>query len=239
VTAKQADAWILDVTHRMRRLSCEVPPGTRPLHAMREEAWRALSLELGVPIGLSTLDTTPELLFVLPRAGEGDGWTPLSSWAPADERGFRLYVQAMLGGWEPPTRTLDVFHFGNDAQLAAKLAHLVVKGVKRGTTGWVEAAAAEGSPIPTVGTVSIVTDGFGYAQCAIVTDKIERLRFRDVDATHAWVEGEGDRTLEDWREGHLRYFHEEARQLAIPFTEDSLVFFEHFRVLAVFGRADA
>ena len=74
---------------------------------------------------------------------------------------------------------LDVFHFGNTPELAAKLAHLVVKGVKRGTTCWLAAVERDGSPVPRVGTVSIVTDGFGYAQCAIRTERVERLRQDD------------------------------------------------------------
>src|SRR5207247_604870 len=112
--------------------------------------------------------------------------------------------------WQPPTRALDVFAFGNSPELAAKLAHLVVNGVKRGSTGWLAAAERDGSPIPEVGTISIVTDGFGYPRCAIRTDRVEHRRFADIDATQSWAEGEGDRTLEDWREGHLRYFHQEA-----------------------------
>jgi len=97
---------------------------------------------LGAPIGVRGLDGAPELLFVLPSGGEQRAWMPLSDFASTDEPGFALYVTAMLGGWSPPTRALDVFHFGNTPELAAHLAHLVIKGVKRGTTGWVEAAEA-------------------------------------------------------------------------------------------------
>jgi uncharacterized protein YhfF len=178
----------------------------------------------------------PEFLFLVSQ--EVAEWDPLHQWAQTDDRSFRLYVASMLGGWEPPTRSMDVFYFGDGPELAAKLAHLVVKGVKRGTTGWVEATELEGSTIPHVGMVSLVTDGFGYPQCAIRTERVEYLRFRDIGAEHAWAEGEGDRTLESWREGHLAYFHREAAQHGLTFTEDVQVFFEHFRVLAVFGRAD-
>jgi hypothetical protein len=38
--------------------------------------------------------------------------------------------------------------------------------------------------------------------------------------------------------GHLHYFQSEAAQLGLSFTEDAELFFEHFRLLAVFGRAD-
>jgi uncharacterized protein YhfF len=210
----------------------------RALAAAKPAAQQGLGVALGVPLGARALDTAPELLFLLPRGGEGPGWLPLRDFAPADPRGFALYVEAMLGGWSPPTHDLDVFHFGNTPELAANLAHLVVKGVKRGTTGWTAAAEREGAAIPHAGMVSIVTDGFGYALCAIRTERIEHVRCGDIDATHAWVEGQGDRTLEDWRDGHLRYFHAEAARYGLTFTEDAMLFFEHFRVLSVFGRAD-
>jgi uncharacterized protein YhfF len=233
----QATAWILDITHRARRLSCPVPPGTRPLAAVKEAAQRELGLVLDGPLATSEdAGAGHELLFLLPRPVPA--WAPLREWALGDDRGFRLYVASMLGGWEPPTRALDVFYFGDGPALAAKLAHLVVKGVKRGTTGWIEAAERDGTTIAHVGMVSIVTDGFGYPACAIRTERVDHCRFGDFSAEQAWVEGEGDRTLEDWRQGHVAYFQREAAALGLTFTEDARIAFEHFRVLAILGRVD-
>ena len=42
---------------------------------------------------------------------------------------------------------------------------------------------------------------------------MEVRRFGDVDAQFAWTEGEGDRTLEYWREAHIRFFAAEGRPL--------------------------
>jgi uncharacterized protein YhfF len=232
----QATGLILDVTHRARRVTCAVPAGSRPLTAVQAAAQAELGVAVGLPLGMSGAGAASEFLFLVPR--EVTGWEPLHEWAKTDDRGFTLYVASMLGGWEPPTREMDVFYFGDGPELAAKLAHLVARGVKRGTTGWVDATEREGSTIPHVGMVSLVTDGFGYPQCAIRTERVEYLRFADIGAEHAWAEGEGDRTLENWREGHLAYFHREAAQLGLTFTEEVQVFFEHFRVLAVLGRAD-
>lgn len=233
----QATAWVLDVGHRARRLVCEVPPDTRALVSVHALLERELALSPGDPLGVRGTDAAPELLFLHPRRGEGPGWEPLRRWA-LDDAAFDLYVEVMLGGWTPPMRELDVFFFGDTPELAAKLAHLVAKGVKRGTTCWLAAAERDGTTIPHPGLVSIVTDGFGYPVCAIQSQQVDRVRFRDIDATLALVEGEGDRSLENWRDGHRRYFDHEARQLGLTFTEDELVCSEHFRVLAVLGRAD-
>lgn len=233
----RATALVLDRGHRGRRVECEVSAGVRPLAALTD-AIRAAGIELdfGGPIGVRSGESA-RFLFVLPWPGEGDLWRPLPEWA-RDEGAWRLYVDAMLGGWEPPTRELDVFFFGDGPPLAAKLAHLVAKGAKRGTTCWIAAAERDGSPLPRAGAVSIVTDGFGHALCAIRTESVERRPFRDVDEEMARTEGEGDRTLADWRAAHLDYFHREAASLGLAFDEDQEVLFERFRVVAVLGRAD-
>jgi uncharacterized protein YhfF len=238
-----ATVWMLDVAHRARRFDFEVPAGERALEAAEDGIRRELGVEPFVPLGVrapdGAIDGGHELMFLVPAGGVRKDFMPLGELARSDARGFAFYVEAMLGGWTPPAHDLDVFYFGDTPELAAALAHLVIKGQKRGTTGWVAAADREGVVIPEVGMVSIVTDGFGHALCAIRTEKVERLRFAEVAERHAWVEGEGDRTLADWRAGHLAYFGREAARLGLTFGEDEIVFFEHFRLLAVFGRPDA
>lgn len=234
----QATALVLDVAHRAQRLACEVPADRRPLAAASELVAQTLGLRFACPAGVRARGDATDFVFLHPRPGEGTAWSPLQTWA-ADDDAFELYVDAMLGGWQPPTRALDVFFFGDTPELAALLAHLVVKGVKRGTTSWIAAAEREGVTIPHAGLVSIVTDGFGHPVCAIESVQVERLPFREIDAERAFIEGEGDRSLEDWREVHLRYYAREAQRLGLVFTEDELVCFERFRVLAVLGRADA
>ena len=235
----KATVWMLDVAHRARRLDCDVPDGMRAPDAVEQAVQRELGTRPRVPIGVRSSDAGLEFLFLVPGGAARKDFPPLGELARSDERGFALYVEAMLGGWSPPTHELDVFYFGDTPELAAALAHLVIKGVKRGTTGWLAAAHREGVAIPHPGMVSIVTDGFGHALCAIRSETVEQLRFAEIGERHAWIEGEGDRTLADWRAGHLSYFHSEATRLGLTFSEDETVFFEQFRLLAVFGRPDA
>jgi uncharacterized protein YhfF len=228
-----ARAWILDRSHRARRIDAEASPSERPLAAVKRAAAAAgLTLDFG-PIG-ARIGEVAEFLFVHDLSRED--WLPLADWSQ-DKQAWSLYVEFMLGGWLPPTRDLDVFHFGDGPPLAAKLAHMVLKGVKRGTTCWLAACERDGSPLPRAGAISIVTDGFGHALCAIRTERVESRRFRDVDAALAFAEGEGDRSLEDWREGHLAYFTAEAAGLGLAFDEEQTVLFEHFELIAVLGRS--
>jgi len=67
--------------------------------------------------------------------------------------------------------------------------------------------------------------------CVIQTTEIRHLPFEDVDAQFASDEGEGDQSLEYWREVHWSYFTREAAELGLDFDKRSLVCCERFRLL--------
>ncbi|HWM87865.1 MAG TPA: ASCH domain-containing protein [Kofleriaceae bacterium] len=217
------------------------PP--RPLLMLSQHVREALGLELPAPVGsLVPADGSGprDFAFVVDKPSSID---PRQSWvrladAAADDTVWRTYVECMLGGWEPPRRDLDVFAFGDAGEMAASLVHLVTCGRKRGTAAWLRSYEREGSPIPVVGSLSVVTDGFGLPRCVIRTEEVRRLRFGDVGEDAAVLEGEGDLTLADWREGHLRYFEREAAGMQMRFDDDEEIMLERFRVVTVIGRSD-
>lgn len=232
-------ALVLDPTHRLvARIDVEAgPPGSneRPLATLQAAGRDRHGLELHIPLGRLRHDG--ELWFVFVESGT-TGTTPLRTWAhdPALATGWRLYVDALLGGWEPPTRELDVCCFGNTPELATKLAHLVIKGRKHGSTGALATAQHLGEAIPSPGTRSVVTDHFGIPLCVIQTERVEHKRFGDAGEDIAIAEGEGDLSFEDWHAGHLRYFVAEAAEHGLTFDADSIVFHEFFRVERVLAR---
>lgn len=260
-------ALILDRRHRcllVRRAgaaegawelpAARIPWPERPLLPVKEQVGQPLGLELPAPAGscVPAGGASPrDFAFVLrdppvlrpdPAFFAAARWAPISQATqeidPADaEALWRIYVDAMLGGYEPPRRDIEAFHFGDSPELAAKLAHLVVKGRKRATTGWVEALERTDEAIPRPGMLWVVTDYFGYPLC--VTETVEALRvpFGQVPEDIARGEGEGDLTYADWREGHIRYFRREAEALGIDFNDRSLMCAEVFRVLRVLGAA--
>ena len=249
-----ARALILDVGHRFLALKGAdgtwQPPaitprlGERPLAQLKNFLLERIGLVLPHPSGGRPSEAPDDFAFILPP-GERVTFANVR-WFALRELGqlrtfdglWSLYVDAILGGWEPPTPDLDVFHFGAEARSAANLAHLVVKGRKRATTLWPDVARRKGETIPTPGLVSVVTDGFGVATCLIRTERVDELRFAEVDETCAKSEGEGDGSLEDWRAGHWAYFNREGKQMGLAFGEDTLVMVERFRLLKVLGTSD-
>ena len=70
----------------------------------------------------------------------------------------------------------------------------------------------------------------GRPRALIRTDRVEVVPFDQVDAEHAWLEGEGDRSLEHWREAHRRFFAEQATH-AYGVSDVMPVVLERFELL--------
>jgi uncharacterized protein YhfF len=232
-------ALILDVSHRAllvdgALLAIEAPDDKRPLPLLVDAAREQLGVELGMPLGYRSTSTDAWFVFVDPALTD-QRMVPLREWATRDPA-WALYVEAMLGGWSPPTRELEVCYFGSTPEQAALLAHVIIKGHKRATTGWTAAELHRGSAVPYPGMTTIVTDGFGIPLCAIQTLRVDHATFRDATDEIAAAEAEGDRSLAFWREGHSHYFEREAARFGLEFTDDAEMFYEYFDVLHVFGR---
>ncbi|ALS03254.1 hypothetical protein ATZ33_02910 [Enterococcus silesiacus] len=116
--------------------------------------------------------------------------------------------------------------------MASELARLVVMGEKCGTTSLYQLYKLENVEIPEVDDMSVVLDGRGNPTSIIKNTVVEVLKFKDITEHHARTEGEGDKTLDYWRNAHITFFTEayKGRQ-DIKFDWESLVVFETFKVI--------
>jgi uncharacterized protein YhfF/GNAT superfamily N-acetyltransferase len=137
----------------------------------------------------------------------------------------------------PDTTPFQAWYFGDSADLAHELVELVLNGPKRGTAslGWTADLLPHTMPI--VGGYSVITEFDGTPRGVLRTTSLERCRFGDVDAAFAWDEGEGDRSLADWRAGHLRFFSRECVTLGRTMSDDAAVVLERFELVYPFERA--
>lgn len=131
----------------------------------------------------------------------------------------------------PKDTQYQVWYFGNTVELASELVKLVIEGKKFATASLaaVNEIKPEQAPIPH--GYSVVTDFHGVPKCVIQTVEIRLLPFEGVDFQFASDEGEGDQSLEYWRDVHWLYFTREAAELGLDFDERSLVCCERFRLL--------
>ena len=121
-------------------------------------------------------------------------------------------------------RSLRSFAFGDSPALADQLLDLVLKGIKTAT------CSTEDEPNTSKpGERWIVLDGRGEPRCVIESTEMTYRRYSEVDASFAHDEGEGDRSLNYWREAHREYFGRQGK-----FSEDMMLMCERFRLVEVF-----
>ena len=129
------------------------------------------------------------------------------------------------------------WYFGDTAALAHELAELVLRGPKRATAGLAEFNDRMPQVKPVPGGYSVLTEHDCAPRAVIRTTVLERRPFSEVDSAFAWDEGEGDRTLTDWMDGHRRFFSRELESLGRRFDESVLVDLERFELLFPFEAA--
>ncbi len=121
--------------------------------------------------------------------------------------------------------------FGDTPALADELGQLIVSGIKTGTCSALWEWEAEGKPIPQPGQLSIILDGKGKPLGIIETTEVSACRFNAIDEEFAHSEGEGDLSLEYWREAHKRFFTRTLPKIGKQFSEEMPLVCERFRVI--------
>lgn len=133
-------------------------------------------------------------------------------------------------GRDSSTTYFDCFHFELTEKLANQLLDLVLSGQKQATASSLRAFEVQGSRIPQVGDLNIVTDWAGTPRCVIETTAVTIIPFKDMTYEICKREGEDD-SLESWRQGHIRFYMGEGKELGYEFSEEMPVVFEDFKVV--------
>ncbi len=132
---------------------------------------------------------------------------------------------------EYKTVDYEAYHFCNNEKDANELAQLVVEGTKRATASLHRTYELDKEDVPTLNEHCIITDYAGIAKCVIKNTRVRIIPFNGVSEKFALREGEGDKSLEYWREAHIKFFNEEATEYGFEFNEDLLVVLEEFEVV--------
>lgn len=129
-----------------------------------------------------------------------------------------------------PEETPGAWAFGATPAHADGLLALVLEGIKTGTASSLWDYEATGDPLPYAGELSIILDGAGVPRAVIETTDLQTVPFDQVTAEHAFSEGEGDRSLADWREVHERYWRQHSENPR-GYAPDMPVLCERFRLI--------
>lgn len=129
-----------------------------------------------------------------------------------------------------PETLPEVWAFGATAAHADELLSLVLAGTKTGTAFALAEVEAEDEVVPEPGDLSVILDGTGCPRAVVVTTEVEIVPFTEVTVEHAYSEGEGDRTLAQWRAIHEAFWREYGLG-PDGFSEDMLIACERFRLM--------
>ena len=151
-------------------------------------------------------------------------------WQVARVKARLSTLGGVLGETPATAAAPQVWAFGDNPTLADELLALVLAGTKTATAELAAVYEDASEPVPVVGDLSIVLDGAGAPRALLRTTKVDVVPFSAVTAEHAWLEGEGDRSLATWRAEHERYWRR-TMPAGMEFSEDVLVVCERFRLL--------
>jgi uncharacterized protein YhfF len=144
---------------------------------------------------------------------------------------WQSYLETLPGDSSVRGEQYAAERFGDSSELAEELGALIVSGTKTATCSALWEYEAEGASLPEVGTKSIVLDGNDDPLCIIETTEVEVQPYDEVDARFAYEEGEGDRSLEYWREVHWRFFSRTLPSICKEPATDMPLVCERFRVV--------
>jgi uncharacterized protein YhfF len=130
---------------------------------------------------------------------------------------------------------LPVIEFGFPGPLRDLLVAAIQAGDKTTTTGLLAGYELDDEPLPRPGLRQAVVDSAGERVAVIETTAARVVRLGDVDLAHALGEGEGYRSVADWRAGHEEFWHsaEIRAELGDQFTvdDDTLLVTQEFRLI--------
>ena len=129
------------------------------------------------------------------------------------------------------TKTYSEGGYGDSPELMDELIQLVLIGRKTATCGSLWEWEAEGKPLPKAGDIWVELDGSGNPVCITETVEVTIRKYNEVDAVFAREEGEGDLSLEYWREAHKNYFSRVLAKIGKEFSEDMPLVCERFRLI--------
>lgn len=122
----------------------------------------------------------------------------------------------------------EVVYFCDNGKDADECAELVKKGIKKTTSHSLLGLQYRNEPLPKIGDFKVVTDWEGKAQCLIRTTKVNFKPFFSIDAAYAHLEGEGDKSLEHWKQVHWDYYSRELEPFGRVPRESMIIVCEEF-----------
>ncbi len=124
--------------------------------------------------------------------------------------------------------TFNYGYFCDNEADANTCAELVKNDIKRATAHALLSLQLNNTPLPKIGDLFVVTDWPGTPKCIVKTTSVKLLPYFTINAEHARLEGEGDKSLEHWQRNHWAYYTRELKPFNRYPSQSMIVVFERF-----------
>lgn len=115
----------------------------------------------------------------------------------------------------PRIDELRVLELGTPGELRRRLTYLALAGEKTATAGLLSLDYhAEGEEVEHAGEHLVLVDDTGARVAEVEITRAELVPFAEVTREFAHAEGEGFRSIEDWRQTHRRYWADQGHEVA-------------------------
>jgi uncharacterized protein YhfF len=128
-------------------------------------------------------------------------------------------------------RFFNVLRIGDSKASADEAAELILSGAKTATTSLKLDYDVNSETLPEEGMLSIVEDGSGRPVAVIETTEVMVERFCEIDDAFARSYGEWGGSLKSWRRQCRANYAPRCRSLGQPFSEDTELVLERFRLV--------
>lgn len=124
-------------------------------------------------------------------------------------------------------KNLEKWHFHNNQKDCDYLFNLVKTKAKTATSY----LFIKKEDLTIKSEYSILTNWDESEKILLKTTKIYKTKFKDITKTHAFKEGEGDKTLTYYKNVHEEFFKKECEKLNITFDENTEIVCEEFEIV--------
>lgn len=140
-----------------------------------------------------------------------------------------VLTQVRLSGYKGPSPEAP-FWFGGSADLNAQLNALVASGKKTATASLLWEWEFDQDPLPTPGQCDALLGWANEFLGIISATRISVVPFREVSQEFAALEGEGDLSLDFWRDVHWSCFKRDCGRFGKEASEDMPVVCQEFKL---------
>ena len=132
--------------------------------------------------------------------------------------------------------SMPVAEFAAPGPLRDRLVQLIRSGTKTGTSSLLGDYEAKGQPLPRLGECQALMDSTGRVVATLEITEVATMRLAEVPWEHVLAEGEGHRSVAQWREAHEEFWTATPPEACAEapvrdLDDDTLVVLERFRLL--------